>query len=393
MAQGCYNIDDHYLPASFRGVPFVATDISSEHGRRGAEGEFPWGETTAYADLGIKIRKFSISGRFDDNDHVERATALIAVAERRGAGILVHPTRGILNVACTSIRIKDNPEEQAGITEFDMEFVESQVQQGFTAFDGALSIVSFVASTIDYLTGGYIINDVRWYLQAGIAAMAGDSFFQLRSAYDLVASITMDENDYRILSDFDAIINDPYVVRDAETAATALRNGFAQIDSRAEAGEQKIGVFKTLMDWPGISSLPGEAGEVENTYLTAFRSLAAAYYAKAVVETIPDNFNQGMAQYDTITNALSAMKAPIYEDCDTPLYWLALNDFQIAAQRSLIYRAYNAPALVQYQFPGSVHSLVAAYEIYGDAKRFSEIEMRNPGYPWGVGPMIIAERS
>ena len=87
MAIGCYNPDENYLPASFKGVPFEALEVTSQHGRRGAQGEFPWGENTAYVDLGRSIRTYSISGRVSDNNHIAMANALAAAVETPGAGI------------------------------------------------------------------------------------------------------------------------------------------------------------------------------------------------------------------------------------------------------------------------------------------------------------------
>ena len=103
MALGCYTAP--YLPASFKGVPFEALTAESEHGRRGAEGEFPFGEQTAYADLGRKIRRYSLKARFVLNSHVDDSAALIAACESPGSGALAHPTRGIVNAACTSCKV------------------------------------------------------------------------------------------------------------------------------------------------------------------------------------------------------------------------------------------------------------------------------------------------
>ena len=57
MAIGCYT--PAYLPASFKGVPFDALEATYEYGRRGAEGEFPFSDTTAYVDLGRKSSWFT----------------------------------------------------------------------------------------------------------------------------------------------------------------------------------------------------------------------------------------------------------------------------------------------------------------------------------------------
>mgnify|MGYP001608437230 CR=1 FL=1 len=67
------------------------------------------------------------------------------------------------------------------------------------------------------------------------------------------------------------------------------------------------------------------------------------------------------------------------------------DQFRTEAQTVLLNRAYLLPALITYKFGGAVHSLVAAYAIYNDAKRFREIEASNPSdYPYALGPNVVA---
>ena len=74
-------IGKDYVPASFKGVGFWCTEASIEGGRRGAEGEFPFGEDTAYADLGRKIRTFNLTAVFREDDHVGDASNPICACE------------------------------------------------------------------------------------------------------------------------------------------------------------------------------------------------------------------------------------------------------------------------------------------------------------------------
>ena len=129
-------IGKDYVPASFKGVGFVCTEASIEGGRRGAEGEFPFGEDTAYADLGRKIRVFNLTAVFREDDHVSDASALYAACESPGPGILVHPTKGTHMVACRSVKISDKVEEEQGETTAELEFVEANILGG--SFAGSL---------------------------------------------------------------------------------------------------------------------------------------------------------------------------------------------------------------------------------------------------------------
>ena len=113
------------VPASFKGMGFWCTEASIEGGRRGAEGEFPFGEDTAYADLGRKIRTFNLTAVFREDDHVLDASAFFAICESPQPGILVHPTRGTHLVACRQITVSDKLEEAEGETTAELEFVEA----------------------------------------------------------------------------------------------------------------------------------------------------------------------------------------------------------------------------------------------------------------------------
>src|SRR6187402_496026 len=99
------------VPASFKGVQFYCTEADVEGGRRGAEGEFPFGEQTAYADLGRKIRVYHLTAYFREDSHVWDSQALFVACESPGPGILVHPTRGAVMVACRSIKLSDKIED------------------------------------------------------------------------------------------------------------------------------------------------------------------------------------------------------------------------------------------------------------------------------------------
>ena len=123
------------VPASFKGVQFYCTEADIEGGRRGAEGEFPFGEDTKYADLGRKIRVYNLTAVFREDDHVSDSQALFTACESPGPGMLVHPTRGSFMAACRKIKIKDPLEEGIGESEAELEFVEANI--GFGAGAGS----------------------------------------------------------------------------------------------------------------------------------------------------------------------------------------------------------------------------------------------------------------
>lgn len=100
------------LPASFRGVPFAVTDHVTTAGRRLAVHEYPGREDVWTEDMGRGATRYRVRGFVVDNDPMlgglpieAQRLALLTAAKAAGAGVLIHPTLGILTVALDSISL------------------------------------------------------------------------------------------------------------------------------------------------------------------------------------------------------------------------------------------------------------------------------------------------
>lgn len=392
MATACYV--PRYVPASFKGVPFEALEAGSEHGRRGAEGEFPFGETTAYADLGRAIRRYTISGRLAGNNHIAAASAVIAAAESTGPGVLMHPTRGAVIVACTRLSVRDGIDQEQGVTYLEFDFVEgNDWTSGFSfgAVLGGINLAGIIAAVTEHLTDFYVPNDIRWYQSTEVIGSARDVMQLISTQYQKAIAFDQTPKEWRMVADFTAIINDPFVLRDPDTFSTAFANGLALLDTTL-TGEQKVGSFKQISNWGARSSrLGGEAAFAQNALYTATRTLATAYIVRGITESDTTTLDAALLEFDSVSRVLAEEAAVANTNCADPKFYLSLREFYVQVQTILLNRAYNLPALVTYKFSGPTHALVAAHEILGDAKRSRELESRNPQYlPWAFGPEVVA---
>jgi len=86
-------------PASFRGVPFFVDGAGVEVGRRVQVHEYPQRDKPWAEDLGRATRGFTIEAFVVGPDYISDAQALIAAAEEEGAGTLVHPWLGSMEVS------------------------------------------------------------------------------------------------------------------------------------------------------------------------------------------------------------------------------------------------------------------------------------------------------
>lgn len=398
MAEGCYV--DLYLPASYKGVPFECMETSSEHGRRGAEGEFPFGENTGYADLGRRIRTYSVRGRFPTNAHILAATALIAAVESPGPGLLIHPTRGPVQVACRSLHVTDNPLEEQGVTYVDMDFVEANDWlNGFSfgnLLTAGLSLVALIAASRAVFVRDYKPKELSYTQVAGVHSSAASGILNIKEELNsaIFADTTQaDINAWKALLDLERAAADPVTLNDSSKVFETVRLGLAAVSTFRE-GDDKYQAFRRIANFNAkVATLGGDAGTAQNAVYQMIRIIAAGYMARATLETDISTTSEGFTVFDQVTAIFEEEIQVARATCDDLLF-LELRKFLTTAQTVILNRVYNLPALVIYDFGGSVHSLVASYEIYNDAKRFAEIEAQNPSqYPWQVGPEVVASRA
>jgi prophage DNA circulation protein len=107
------------LPAMWRGVPFGVLSASTGVGRRVAVHEYPYRDTPYIEDLGRSVRRIRMRGFLVENDLATFMTGpvilqrglMLAAAEQRGPGILIHPTLGRLNVSLVDLEMQEKWDE------------------------------------------------------------------------------------------------------------------------------------------------------------------------------------------------------------------------------------------------------------------------------------------
>lgn len=392
MAKGCYI--PNYLPGSFKGIPFQVEVADSEHSRRGAEGEFPFGETTAYVDMGRKIRRYHITGRMQENSHVADTAALIAAVETPGPGVLVHPTRGVLTVACTSLSISDEVEDGQGITKLTMDFVEAvSWLTGFQLVSNIiLSLSNILTTSRAWFGDNYTPEKVVYFHTDNVLNTASSRISLVRAEFGKALDADApDTTAWNALQDLKDIETQPYKLRNVTTVTEALEYG-----SRAAAqylsGDYKFEAFRRIANGNALASgKSGYAGTSENALYAYSRILSGAYMAQGVVEEDYTSAYEVLRKYDIVMSVLDDEIAAVQDTCDNALH-VALSRFKADTQSALLTKAYNLPGVVVYNFGGAVHSLQAAYAIYDDASRYDDIERWNvKQWPWAIGPQITAE--
>lgn len=365
---------DSYLQASFNGVAFECIEAASTHGRRGAEGEFPFSSTTGYVDMGRKLRRYEFTARLADNDHETRAVLLIAACEAPGPGILIHPTRGVLNAACTNLQVRNNVIEQQGVTWIDLSFVEGELwNNGFGLVGSLLGLALrplLEASSSDFKST-YQVRNEPVFVQDRVTATAQDTAVKIAQVYQRTGN-----SNGRATADMIRISTNDPLANDADVMDMLIRRGLAGINKESPTPETRFAAFRELANWSVAQdgTTPSGAALIEHLRITS-----AAYMAKASLERDYVNTNEALTALSRVVHIFNEEAGIAYADCSN-LVFLELRAFLASYTRQMYELAYGRPRVIEYDFGGNVSPLVAAYSIWDDAKRARDISFSSTIY-------------
>lgn len=117
---------DNLQDASFRGVPFQVEKESQKGGRRLANHQYPLRNIPNPEDLGSKQRQYGVTGFIVGTEGVlEARDALIAALDADGAGQLIHPTYGQLQVMVPDWSMNTDLIGEQNIVRFQISFVQA----------------------------------------------------------------------------------------------------------------------------------------------------------------------------------------------------------------------------------------------------------------------------
>jgi prophage DNA circulation protein len=150
--------------ASFRGIPFGVLIGRGRVGRRLALHEYPFRDKPWAEDVGRKTRRFNLIGFLVEDDLIsgggsviQQRDRMIAAAETKDSGTLVHPTLGEMTVSLEDLGCTEKWDE-GRYFELELDFVESGERE-FPAQDSAtadqLVLAAFAAdaaSETDFMT-------------------------------------------------------------------------------------------------------------------------------------------------------------------------------------------------------------------------------------------------
>ncbi len=277
------------LPASFRGAPFAVLASEALFGRRIALHQYPGKDEPWAEDMGREARRWRFRGFIVTGDviflggpiQLQRAL-LIAALERKGPGLLTHPTLGVLNVSVARCSVGEDL--GAGrMSSVDIEFVES----GKKSIGTLLSSSSGVLTAANLCTAALVVDGVRLIALANASGARRQDVTVVADAYGKK-------------------------VQSIATDATALHRLAAQIPGNF--GRFSAGANAGLYGRRATSFAPGTAiGDVVT--IASARRTAIAYAAEAVNAAAA---SMDLGDATSLGESIGAMVQALADACEDP---------------------------------------------------------------------------
>lgn len=376
---------DSMRAASFRGVPFFVDRHEAQLGRRNQVHEFPQRDLPYFEDLGRRARTLKVEAYVIGEGYTQLRARLMLAVEERGAGTLVHPYLGELQVAVSDCSVTESTAE-GGLARFTIQFVES----GSVNFPtNNVSTGGRLVAAADFAVQAAQANFARRHTVAGrpafVATASGNIFKQalsriqgvvakVRGVAAQVAKLQQQIDGYR--RDLVDLVYAP------ASAAQALVGSIRQlVRSVATTPRDALSLARTLFRFgdglPGItpdttSRRTQATNQAELVRLV--RVVAAAEGARAVTGVVWESFQDAVSARDELVDTLDQVML----DAEVPdEVYQALRTLRAAVVRDVAARGADLAQLVTWVPAATMPALVLAQQLYADAQREPELVLRN----------------
>lgn len=366
---------DKIQSPSFRGVPFLVEDTSTEGGRRTALHEYPQRDTPYAEDMGRKAKTFTVEAFVVGDDYLDQAKNLREALDEEGSGELIHPFYGSLTVNCTGYSEQYSSSE-GRVSRFSITFAEAgerfypeTARDNTAAVEAAAEGVASV--TADIFAGTFSIDGAPEYVTLDALSLLTEFARGISAANSFISRLT-------------SLIKTPLQL------AKQVQSLFSSLNSSDSLNSLKsqtsFGTFGTRSASTSQSSAELLKKTNNDAIVTLIRQSAVSAAAKTAVTKTFETRAEAEQARESITRIIDA-EAEITGSTET---YVALVDLRAQVVEAIPKE--GLPELVSVDIGRPTTSLTLAYELYGDALRGDEIIRRNkihhPGFI-GVGSVEV----
>lgn len=392
-------------PASFRGISFAVRGGGKDLGRRIVTHRFPLRDTVMHEDMGRRERTFTVEAFLVGADLVPRLKRLEAAFEKQGAGRLVHPHYGALDVVVTAVKVawseaRDLVQVSITCEQYDAPNPQPAGQANTGSLVDRLGLSSVVSMVEEY-SGLLTLDGLQDFVAEQLGAQLGDlgiSISDIASVYGLAQQVRSAVSG--LASWFDS------GERDAASSAATVTEAIAALGVSGGSGAKPDALLRLAADGVALPAMagdtPSQAAVLSNTLAldVLVRGAAAAEAARAAAVVDWDSRDAALSYRDAVVSAIDEA-ADRAGDLGWDGTWRSLADLRAATVTHITATAAPLPRIMAVTPLVTVSSLLLAYQIDGDdlaglIDRAADIARRNgaehPGFlPAGAALEVLTD--
>lgn len=412
---------DQLLPASFRGISFLIPQASVPVGMKVQLHEFPQRDEPYAEQLGKQAQVHRLVCWIIGDDCFERRDKFMEALETPGAGELVHPWLGRMQVKAGEAELTHDF-KQGGMAAFAVTFypdlplkfptakVNTQqqvVKASDSLLDSALARYKSAMAKVDQarlglarlrnsLSGVYTVIQQQFSTIIGAFTNLTGFVQSLMNAPDSLSSL--------FSSYFSEFSVDDYL---GDDSGSSYRNSVATATQQTEA----VASINTVSDSGGVdaaaasqatANLVQDALLVQLALIISEMPVASQPVSTATVASVEQQAVQPIVRpevpvADDVIELRDNLNEAIFQASlkADPEHYMVLNTLRQTIVKHLTAVAESGVRLVEITPPETLSALVLAYRRFGDATRESEVVQRNrlrhPGFV-PARPIKIAQR-
>lgn len=390
--------------AKFRDVPFSVRGANTAVGRKNVIHEFPQRDEAYAEDLGRRARQFTVEAIVIGLDYIKARDALIAALEQSGPGELVHPYYGRRRVALVGpARISESSDE-GGMARFGLDFAEVGGEVQPSTRPDTQSAVDAAAASAEEAAAEDFEEEF---------SVDGQPEFVETSALDRIKGFAADLDalrkslvpDLSILTAYQSAVssvmtNLTSLMRTPGAFAGRLQGLVAGLRGLAVNPFAALGALRGLFGHgrgqaPVPTTTPARLQQAANqtAFAALIRRAALVEASRAAAAATFESYDQAAAIRQELADLLD-----LEAETASEAVYSALIALRVAVVRDVTTRGADLARISTTVLPATVPALVAAYKIYGDARRDGDLITRNastvrhPGFvPGGESLEILVE--
>jgi len=232
---------------------------------------------TIVQDLGVKSIQYPLTIFFQGLNHHKEAESFIESCKKeRGVWIVIHPTKGTLNLQLVSFEEDIQPVENGNFTQCDLVMFEpANIETTISAQESITQTLSNVLAVIE--------DSIAQAKQ-----LRSDLYAAVQAAANMINKISGLANDLKNLSATDAIINDAWL-----SAKSSLSLLVTQFQSDASDEDTIDLMCQALID---VIAIPLESSSDFTARFSAYEDFSESVTNLSPPSNTPEDYNKAIFQ-------------------------------------------------------------------------------------------------